>query len=74
MMAAMGGDHAHGDKVEQAFLAMMLPHHQGAIDLAAAAIRFGKDPDIRTLAQKMMADQVGEMIEMMELLGELGHH
>jgi uncharacterized protein (DUF305 family) len=75
MMAAMGGDHAHGgDKPEQAFLTMMLPHHQGAIDMAAVAVRYGKDPEMRALAQKMMTEQVGEMIEMMELLGELGHH
>jgi uncharacterized protein (DUF305 family) len=74
MMAAMGGDHSHGGKTEQAFLAMMLPHHQGAIDIAAAEIRYGKDPAIRALAQKMMTEQVGEMIEMMEMLAELGHH
>ena len=45
------------------FVAMMTPHHQGAIDMARIYLRDGKDPAIRRMAQKIIADQEREIGE-----------
>lgn len=42
---------------------MMMPHHQGAIDMARIYLRDGKDPAIRRMAQKIIADQEREIRE-----------
>lgn len=59
MMApsAMTGD------ADRDFVAMMTPHHQGAIDMARIYLRDGKDPAIRRMAQKIIADQEREIRE-----------
>ena len=44
----------------------MLPHHQGAIDIAKTQLLFGKDPQMRRLAQEIITDQQSE-IELMQL-------
>ena len=46
------------------FIAMMMPHHQGAIDMARIYLRDGKDPAIRRMAQKVITDQEREIREM----------
>ncbi len=46
------------------FLAGMVPHHQGAIDMARVVIAHGKDPKIRGLAQQIIAAQEKEIAEM----------
>ena len=48
------------------FVAMMIPHHQGAIDMAKALLLYGKDPQMRRLAQEIITDQQSE-IELMNL-------
>lgn len=53
--APMSGD------VDHDFEAMMLPHHQGAIDMARAELSYGKDPAMRRLAQEIMVDQQSEI-------------
>jgi uncharacterized protein (DUF305 family) len=40
---------------------MMMPHHQGAIDMARIYLRDGKDPAIRQMAQKIIVDQEREI-------------
>ena len=40
------------------FVNMMLPHHQGAIDMAKAQLIYGRDPQIRRLAQEIITDKV----------------
>jgi uncharacterized protein (DUF305 family) len=42
----------------------MIPHHQGAIDMAKVELEFGKDPDIKKMAEAVVAAQTGE-IELM---------
>ena len=46
------------------FAAMMIPHHQGAIDMAKAELQFGRDPVLRRLAQGIIVEQQQE-IELM---------
>ncbi len=45
------------------FVAMMTPHHQGAIDMARIYLREGKDPELRGTAEKIIADQEREIGE-----------
>lgn len=42
-------------------IAMMMPHHQGAIDMARIYLRDGKDPAIRKMAQNIIVDQEREI-------------
>src|SRR5262249_23384514 len=48
------------------FVTMMIPHHQGAIDMAKALLLYGKDPQMRRLAQEIITDQQSE-IQLMQL-------
>jgi uncharacterized protein (DUF305 family) len=43
------------------FVAMMIPHHQGAIDMAKALLLYGKDPELRNLAQGIITEQQNEI-------------
>jgi uncharacterized protein (DUF305 family) len=58
--APMSGDPDHD------FAAMMIPHHQGAVDMAKAELLYGKDPVLRRLAQEIIVTQEQE-IEVMRL-------
>jgi uncharacterized protein (DUF305 family) len=44
---------------------LMLPHHQAAIDMAKTELLYGKDPQMRRLAQEIITDQQSE-IELMQ--------
>jgi YVTN family beta-propeller protein len=59
MAAPMTGDPDHD------FAAMMIPHHQGAIDMAKPYLAEGKDPALRRLAQEIVVTQAQE-IEVMQ--------
>ena len=48
------------------FVRLMLPHHQAAIDMAKTQLLYGKDRQIRRLAQEIITDQQSE-IELMQL-------
>ena len=48
------------------FAAMMIPHHQGAIDMAKAELSHGSDPTMRRIAEEIIADQKSE-IDLMNL-------
>jgi hypothetical protein len=43
------------------FVTMMIPHHQGAVDMAKVLLLYGKDPELRTLAQQIITDQQYEI-------------
>ena len=43
------------------FVAMMLPHHQGAVDMARALLLHTRDPELRNLAQSIIAGQQVEI-------------
>jgi len=46
------------------FAAMMIPHHQGAIDMAKAELLYGKNPVLRRLAQEIIVTQNSEIAVM----------
>jgi uncharacterized protein (DUF305 family) len=43
------------------FAAMMIPHHQGAVDMARIELQSGKDPVLRRLAQGIIVEQLQEI-------------
>jgi uncharacterized protein (DUF305 family) len=70
MMAAM---HAAGStgSPDIDFLAMMIPHHAGAVDMARAVLRHGRDPITRQLAEEIIATQTVEIQGMQRRLAVL---
>jgi len=56
--------------VDADFVAMMVPHHQGAIDMAVAVLRHGRNPQIRRLAQEIIVTQQQEIAAMRLALGQ----
>ncbi|TBR13252.1 DUF305 domain-containing protein [Rugosibacter aromaticivorans] len=47
--------------VEHDFVTMMMPHHQGAIDMAKALLLYTKDPELKNLAQGIITEQQNEI-------------
>ncbi|WP_019949209.1 MULTISPECIES: DUF305 domain-containing protein [Hymenobacter] len=55
---------ANPNDIDASFAAMMLPHHQGAVDMARLQLLYGKDPALRRLAQSIIAEQQVEIQQM----------
>jgi uncharacterized protein (DUF305 family) len=53
------------------FAAMMIPHHQGAVDMAKVELQFGKNPILRRLAQGIIVEQLQEIEVMQRELQQL---
>jgi uncharacterized protein (DUF305 family) len=51
----------YSGEADHDFVKMMIPHHQGAIDMAKTVLLYGKDPQIRRLAQEIITDQQSEI-------------
>jgi uncharacterized protein (DUF305 family) len=43
------------------FVTMMIPHHQGAVDMAKALLLYNTDPELRNLAQGILTEQQNEI-------------
>ena len=56
--------------VDRDFVAMMMPHHQGAIDIARAELKFGQNEELRRLARDIIVEQEREMLVMRGAAGE----
>lgn len=68
MMAGM--DVKPSGDVDRDFVAMMIPHHQGAIDMAVAELRYGHNEQLKRLAQEIIVDQQQEIAAMRVAIGE----
>jgi uncharacterized protein (DUF305 family) len=56
--------------IDRDFVAMMVPHHQGAVDMAKAELKYGHNEQLRRLAQGIVANQQREIVEMRDAVGE----
>jgi len=57
-------------EIDRDFVAMMVPHHQGAIDMAQAELRYGGNAQLRHIAQEIIVDEVQEIALMRLAVGE----
>jgi uncharacterized protein (DUF305 family) len=60
MQHAMSGTKMTGDP-DQDFVAMMIPHHRGAVDMAKIELKYGKDPELKKVAQDIIKAQDDEI-------------
>ncbi|MCT9810700.1 DUF305 domain-containing protein [Acidovorax sp. Be4] len=70
MMQSMHAPGYSGD-ADQDFLAMMIPHHAGAVDMARLVLQHGRDPITRQLAEEIIAGQTVEIDSMQRRLALL---
>ena len=56
--------------VDRDFVALMMPHQQGAIDMARAELKYGHKEELRRLAQSIIAETEHEMSAMRGAVGE----
>ncbi|MFA6958997.1 MAG: DUF305 domain-containing protein [Thermoanaerobaculia bacterium] len=73
MNAMMEDMHASGitGNADTDFLAMMIPHHEGAVEMARLALVYGRDPLTRQLADEIIASQTAEIAAMRQRLAIL---
>jgi hypothetical protein len=68
MMAAM--EIKPSGNIDRDFAAMMIPHHQGAIEMAQAELRYGRNEQLRRIAQEIIVEQQQEIAAMHLALGQ----
>jgi hypothetical protein len=68
MMDGMAGKPT--GNIDRDFAVMMIPHHQGAIDMAQAELRYGKNEQLRRIAQEIIVDQLQEIAVMRLAIGD----
>ena len=54
------------------FVRSMIPHHQGAIDMAEVELKYGKDPQARAFAEAIINAQKAEIEQLHEWLKQHG--
>ncbi len=62
----------HHENADVAFVLGMIPHHQGAIDMATIELKYGQDPQIKKLAQDIITAQEPEITLMKDWLKAQG--
>lgn len=62
---------ASGAEFDRLFLAMMIPHHQGAIDMSRPALKKASHPELKAAARKIIDDQQKEITRMQKWLAAL---
>jgi uncharacterized protein (DUF305 family) len=68
MMKGMAVE-SSGD-IDADFVAMMIPHHQGAVEMAIAELRYGKNEQLRRIAQEIIVGQQQEIAAMKLAVGQ----
>ena len=71
-MAGMSGDTDSlktTDRFDEAFLKLMIPHHEGAVAMSKVELAKGQDPDLKALAQAILVAQEKEIAQMRSSLG-----
>ena len=73
MQTMMNNMHAPGytGNPDVDFLAMMIPHHEGAVEMARLLLIYGKDPLTRRLAEEIIASQTTEIAAMKQRIAVL---
>jgi uncharacterized protein (DUF305 family) len=66
-------DIAYSGNADVDFARGMIPHHQAAVEMAKVILAHGKDPEMRKLAEAVIASQDKEIIFMREWLKKNGH-
>lgn len=56
--------------IDRDFVAMMVPHHQGAIDMAQTELRYGREAQLKRIAQEIIVDQTQQISLMRLAVGE----
>jgi uncharacterized protein (DUF305 family) len=56
--------------IDRDFVAMMTPHHQGAIAMALAVLKYGKNEQLERIAQEIIVDQQQEIAAMKLAIGD----
>ena len=56
--------------IDRDFVAMMIPHHQGGIDMAVAVLRHSRNAQVRRLAQEIIIEQQQEIAALRLAVGE----
>jgi len=56
--------------VDTDFVAIMVPHHQGAIEMAQAELRYGRNETLQRMAQEIIVTQLQEITAMRLSLGQ----
>jgi len=64
MMSALDGK--TGDEFDKAFLSEMIMHHEGAVDMAEAALENAKHDEIKTMANAIISAQTTEIKQMQD--------